>query len=62
MARIDYIPDIKLADETVVSHWGERSRETTNPIMCARYADLVWEFGATYYTEEARSGVRASFR
>jgi hypothetical protein len=40
-----YIPDIKLADETVVSYWGERSRETTNPIMCARYADLVWEFG-----------------
>ena len=40
-----YIPDIKLADETVISYWGERSRETTNPIMCARYADLVWEFG-----------------
>lgn len=40
-----YFPDIKLADETVISHWGQRSRETTNPILCARYADLVWEFG-----------------
>jgi hypothetical protein len=40
-----YLPDIKSADESIISHWGERSRETTNPIMCARYADLVWEFG-----------------
>jgi len=40
-----YIPDIKSADESVIFHWAERSRETTNPIICARYADLVWEFG-----------------
>jgi hypothetical protein len=40
-----YFPDIKSADESVIFHWGERSRETTNPVMCARYADLVWEFG-----------------
>jgi hypothetical protein len=40
-----YLPDMKRAEESVIAHWSERSRETTNLIMCARYADLVWEFG-----------------
>jgi hypothetical protein len=40
-----YIPDIKQVDDAVISHWSKRSRETTNAILQARYADLVWEFG-----------------
>jgi hypothetical protein len=39
-----YVPDIKQADGTVISYWSKRSCETSNPILCARYADLVWEF------------------
>jgi hypothetical protein len=40
----DYMsPDIKDLDLTVVAHWEDRTRACTNPVMRARYSDLVWD-------------------
>ena len=38
-------PDIKDLDADVVTHWQERAKAVQNPVMRARYADLVWDFG-----------------
>jgi hypothetical protein len=37
------MPDISILDAESVEHWAQRSRATTNPLMCARYADCVWD-------------------
>ena len=37
------VPDIKELDNEVVAHWEERARLVKNPLMRARYADLVWD-------------------
>ena len=38
-----YSPDIKSLDAVVVAHWEERAKNCTNPVMRARYSDLVWD-------------------
>jgi len=36
-----YFPDVSLADATVLAHWTARATTTHNPVLRARYADLV---------------------
>jgi lysyl-tRNA synthetase class 1 len=38
-------PDIKTLDQETLEHWRDRAKTTKNPVMRARYADLVWDFG-----------------
>jgi hypothetical protein len=38
-----YAPDIKDLDVTAVAHWENRAKACPNPVMRARYADLVWD-------------------
>jgi hypothetical protein len=36
-------PDIKELDKETVAYWEERARACANPVMRARYADIVWD-------------------
>ncbi|MBZ5494142.1 MAG: DUF4209 domain-containing protein [Acidobacteriia bacterium] len=36
-------PDIAQLNENTVTHWQERATSVKNPMMSARYADLVWD-------------------
>jgi lysyl-tRNA synthetase class 1 len=38
-----YFPDIAGTPPTVLLHWAMRARTLTNPVLKARYADLVWD-------------------
>jgi Domain of unknown function (DUF4209) len=38
------VPDINDLDADVIAHWEKRAMSVQNPVMCARYADLVWDF------------------
>jgi hypothetical protein len=38
-------PNIAELDDQTLEHWRDRARLAKNPMMRARYADLVWEFG-----------------
>jgi hypothetical protein len=38
-------PDIESLDQEILEHWRERAKRAKNPMMRARYADLVWDFG-----------------
>ncbi len=38
-------PDIAKLDDQTLEHWRNRAGSAKNPMMRARYADLVWEFG-----------------
>lgn len=40
-----YSPDITEADADAVDHWSQRAHELRHPVLKARYADCVWEFG-----------------
>lgn len=40
---IEY-PSIQMIDEKILEYWEKRAKETTNPILSARYADLVIDF------------------
>jgi hypothetical protein len=42
-----FVPDIKDADEWTISYWTARSRDSKQPILRARYADLTWDFAPT---------------
>lgn len=37
-------PSIKKITPEVIEYWSERANEAKNPILRARYADLVWDF------------------
>ncbi len=39
-------PDIKALDAETVAHWEQRAKTCTNPVMRARYSDLVWDLGS----------------
>lgn len=56
-------PDPTSVDEEVVAYWRSRFRSTSHPVMVARYADLVWEFGTRFGRkrdpEMARAAVSA---
>lgn len=38
-----FSPDIKDLDAGTVAHWEERGRTSPNPLLQARYSDLVWD-------------------
>jgi hypothetical protein len=38
-----HAPDIRELDMSAVSHWESRAKACSNPVMRARYADLVWD-------------------
>jgi hypothetical protein len=40
---IEY-PSIKRVDDTILKYWVKRAKETKNPILSSRYADLVVDF------------------
>ncbi|HEY6465674.1 MAG TPA: hypothetical protein VIY69_06770, partial [Candidatus Acidoferrales bacterium] len=40
-------PDIKETDAEIFAYWEERARICANPVMRARYADLVWDLKST---------------
>jgi hypothetical protein len=42
--KVYYFPDIALATPNVIVHWQRRAGEAKNPLLRARYADLVWDF------------------
>jgi hypothetical protein len=42
---IQLSPDIAELDDQTLEHWRDRAGSAKNPMMRARYADLVWEFG-----------------
>lgn len=37
-------PSIKRVDKEILYYWTQRAKETTNPILSSRYADLVLDF------------------
>jgi lysyl-tRNA synthetase, class I len=43
--RLLHGPDIPSAHAAVVAYWASRARSTPHPVLMARYADLVWDFG-----------------
>lgn len=38
-----FSPDVRELDADTVAHWEERANTSKNPVMRARYADLVWD-------------------
>lgn len=38
-----YFPDVRQADTAVLVHWRRRAQSVTNPVLKARYNDLVWD-------------------
>lgn len=37
------VPSLDDVSGDSLEYWAERARESTHPVMCARYADLCWE-------------------
>lgn len=46
-------PDIKELDAEILTHWEERATISMDPVMRARYADLVWDMKATVTGQRA---------
>ena len=64
--NIVYVPDIADADASFIDHWTARARTLAHPVLVARYADLVWEFGPVIANsrrdpEKARLAIDAYF-
>jgi hypothetical protein len=38
------IPNINQVTTAIIHYWSQRAEEAKNPILKARYADLVWDF------------------
>lgn len=50
--RTVYFPDIEGIDERVIAHWKGRAGSVANPVLQARYSDLVWDIGAVIGTKD----------
>jgi hypothetical protein len=48
-----YQPDVKALDADTVVHWEQRAKTCTNPLMRARYSDLVWDLKSTITGQKA---------
>lgn len=42
--NVTEFPSIQCVTEEVLLYWQGRAKETTHPVLKARYADLVWDF------------------
>lgn len=40
---IHYSPNARDADAAVLGHWKQQATSITQPVLCARYNDLVWD-------------------
>lgn len=47
-----YNPDIKWVTEGHIAYWEKRAAETHNPLMCMRYAGLVFDFKKALFSKE----------
>jgi Domain of unknown function (DUF4209) len=43
---VAYAPDVKELGPNAVAYWQSRAEASKNPILRARYADLVWDLGS----------------
>ncbi len=48
-----YQPDVRALGADTVLHWGERAKACPNPLMRARYSDLVWDLKSTITGQKA---------
>jgi lysyl-tRNA synthetase class 1 len=48
-----FSPDIKDLDAGIVAHWEKQARTCGNPVMRARYSDLVWDLKRTITGQRA---------
>ena len=48
-------PDIKELDAEIIGHWESQAKNSANPVMRARYADLVWDMKAAVTQERANA-------
>ncbi len=46
-------PSVKKVDEETLNYWAKRARETKNPILSSRYADLVVDFSPKVINKNA---------
>lgn len=46
-------PSIKRIDEETLKYWAKRTKETKNPILSSRYADLVVDFSPKVINKNA---------
>jgi len=46
-------PSIKRIDEEILKYWAKRAKETKNPILSSRYADLVIDFSPRVINKNA---------
>ena len=46
-------PDIKEVNEEILKYWAKRAKESKNPILSSRYADLVVDFSPKVINEDA---------
>ena len=49
-------PSLSLVDDDIIEYWKNRSQNTNNPIMKARYSGLVWDLS------EAAIGEKPNYR
>src|SRR6516162_5595758 len=47
--QVRYFPDIAGADARVITHWSNRAKTISHPVLKARYADLVWDMCTVIY-------------
>ncbi len=48
-----FSPDVKELDASTAAHWEERARSCPNPVMRARYSDLVWDLKRAITVQKA---------
>lgn len=51
--RMMEYPSIKKVNEEILNYWAKRARETKNPILSSRYADLVVDFSPKVLNQDA---------
>jgi len=51
--QMDEYPSIQKVTKETLIYWGERAKETKNPILSSRYADLVIDFSPKVLQESA---------
>jgi len=49
-------PDLRMATPEIIEYWGVRAEETKNPVIKARYADLVWD--TTWFVTQEKPEIK----
>lgn len=53
-------PSIRQVDQEMLKYWEERAKESRNPILSSRYADLVVDFSSTFKVDLVRIVIDAN--